>query len=141
MKHRMHGFTAIVFVLILLAALSCADYGDPPTAPSQPIDSVSFASEIQDTLIARCVCHSAAFASSAGGGMNMGSYSWSDLRNATGPNGPIITSGNGTGSNFYLKTTATPPFGNRMPQDGLPFLSLETQAVIKNWIDQGALDN
>jgi len=137
----MHGFTAIVFVLILLAALSCADYGDPPTAPSQPIDSVSFASEIQDTLIARCVCHSAAFASSAGGGMNMGSYSWSDLRNATGPNGPIITSGNGTGSNFYLKTTATPPFGNRMPQDGLPFLSLETQAVIKNWIDQGALDN
>ncbi|HEX2896856.1 MAG TPA: hypothetical protein VHP63_02260 [candidate division Zixibacteria bacterium] len=139
--NRIYGFTTFVLLLILLGALSCADYGDPPTAPVQPIDSVSFSSEIQDTLIARCVCHSAAFASSAGGGMSMGSYSSSDLRNAAGANGSIIIPGNGSGSNFYLKTTATPPFGNRMPQDGLPFLSLETQAAIKNWIDQGALDN
>ncbi|MGH8014705.1 MAG: hypothetical protein ACREBV_00760 [Candidatus Zixiibacteriota bacterium] len=124
----------------VLIALACADYGDPPTGPdpSPPIDTVSFAAEIHDTLAFRCVCHAAEFAE---GGLSMGDFSWSSMRAATGPNGPIIIPGDGSSSNFYLKTTSTPPFGARMPQDALPFLSLETQAVIRDWIDQGALDN
>jgi len=143
-KRLIHNFAAVFCAMIMLMALACADYGDAPTGPwlaGPPVDTVSFAAEIRDTLVVRCVCHSAAFAGSAGGGMSMGSYSWNDVRNAIGPNGPIIIPKDGGSSNMYLKTTSTPPFGARMPQDGLPFLSLETQDVIREWINQGALDN
>jgi hypothetical protein len=42
---------------------------------------------------------------------------------------------------LYLRTTAIPPFGlGRMPNTP-PYLSLSQQALIKDWIDQGAHDN
>ncbi len=43
------------------------------------------------------------------------------------------------GSFVFLKVNcATPGAGNRMPRNGPPFLSLIEQALIYDWIDQGA---
>lgn len=123
-------------------ALACADYGVPPTGPGGGgggIDSISFAADIRDTLLVRCaaVCHSSTFHL---GGVNMGSVTWAEIRAVSGDSGGlVIVPGNSSASNLYLKTTATPPFGFRMPNDGI-YLSLETQTAIRDWIDQGALD-
>jgi len=126
----------------ILMALACADYGNAPIGPGGGgIDSVSFAADIRGTLIASCAkvdCHGSGIIQ---GGLLLGTVSWNEIINASGNHGQIIVVGNAAGSNLFTKITASAPFGSRMPQDGPPFLSLEAQTAIRNWIDQGALDN
>lgn len=57
-----------------------------------------------------------------------------------GNHGPAVIAGNADGSILIKKISTTPPFGDRMPQGG-PFLADSTIQVIKDWINQGALDN
>jgi hypothetical protein len=59
---------------------------------------------------------------------------------AGGDRGPAIIPFNGAGSNIVKKISPNPPFGVRMPQGG-PYMPDATIAVIRTWIDQGALDN
>ena len=59
---------------------------------------------------------------------------------AGGNSGPAIIPGNGAGSTLVKKISPSPPFGSRMPQGG-PFMPDATIAIIRTWIDQGALDN
>ena len=131
-----------VIGLLFIMSYGCSDSGVTPTSPkSAPaFDTVSFATEIRDTIVARCGlinCHGGGVIR---GGLNMGTVSWSEIRNASGLHGPIINPGSASTSNLYLKTTDSPPFLVRMPNGG-PFLSDETQSKIRDWINQGALDN
>lgn len=131
----------ITFCLIVIIGLACADYGQTPIGPGQGSAIISFSGMVQDTLIARCAksgCHGAG---SAEGGFNMGNVTWNEIRNGSGMHGAVVTPGNADESNLFMKTTAQPPFGSRMPMDGPPFLSLEAQTAIRDWINQGALDN
>jgi hypothetical protein len=127
--------------ILVLIGLACADYGEAPMGPGGGNTVVTFSGMVQDTLMARCAksgCHGAG---SSEGGFTMGSVSWSEIRNGAGFHGNVLTAGNANASNLFLKTTGQPPFGSRMPFDGPPFLSLEAQTAIRDWIDQGAPDN
>ena len=129
---------AIAALSFIIIALGCADYGDPPTNSS---GTVSFAADIQDTLAVQCAksgCHGI---DSSQGGFTMGNVTWSEIRNGSGNHGLVVIPGNASASNLFLKTTASPPFGTRMPNDGPPYLSIQAQTAIRDWINQGALDN
>jgi len=102
--------------------------------------AVSFTSDVRPTLVNSCAvinCHGSGITQS---GLNMGGVSSSEIRNASGWNGPIVVAGNASSTNLYLKTTSSPPFGNRMPF-GADTLSSAQQIAIRDWINQGALDN
>ena len=100
----------------------------------------SYGSDVRPILVASCAisaCHGTGFTS---GGYSMGTAAWSQVRNAIGNHGAIIIAGNASASNLYLKTTTNPPFLARMPLTG-GFLSTTQQNLIRDWINQGALDN
>ena len=102
--------------------------------------TVSYGTDVRPILVVSCAisaCHGTGFAQ---GGLSMGDASWLQVKNASGNNGPIVIVGNASNSNLYTKTTLNPPFLARMPlTDG--FLSTAQQNVIRDWINQGALDN
>ena len=57
-----------------------------------------------------------------------------------GDHGPAIVPGNADASHIVQKLSPTPPFGSRMPLGG-PYLTTSTIQTIKDWINQGALNN
>ena len=59
---------------------------------------------------------------------------------SAGFNGKAVIAGDGENSNLYRKVTNSPTFGSRMPVNG-DTLTTAQQQLIKDWIDQGALDN
>jgi len=137
MTSRINTSTAIIMGIIMLMALACADQGDPPTGSG---NMVSFSGEVQDTLMARCALSGCHGLGSMQSGFTMGNVTWNEIRNGSGNHGPVIVPGDASSSNLFMKTTLNPPFGSRMPNDGT-ILSLQAQIVIRDWINQGALDN
>jgi len=57
-----------------------------------------------------------------------------------GNHGPAIVPGDADGSLIIQKISVNPPFGSRMPQGG-PYLTDSDVQLLKEWINQGALDN
>ncbi len=57
-----------------------------------------------------------------------------------GDHGPAVTPGNADSSLIIKKLSPTPPFGSRMPLGG-QYLTDTTVQVIKDWINEGALNN
>jgi hypothetical protein len=57
-----------------------------------------------------------------------------------GDHGAAVIAGNGANSNLIKKLGTPPPFGSRMPLGGSA-LPADTIAVLRAWIDQGALNN
>ena len=111
-------------------------------------DAVSYAADVRTILIGSCAkaafCHGTLDTSLAGGGLAMGATAeYTTIMSATGHNtgGRVVVPDSSNESTLYRKTLETPPFGNRMPQDGPPFLNIEQQQRIRDWIDQGSPDN
>lgn len=102
-------------------------------------DGVSYVADVRP-IITNNGCLGSSCHGGAAGGLNMGSATYAQVRNGSGDHGAIIAPGNAANSNLYLKLTATPPFGSRMPL-GFPALSTTEINKIRDWIDQGALDN
>ncbi len=129
---------------ISLAIIGCSDSGDSPTAPTGGgglIDTVSFATDIAPLITGNSCLNSGCHGNgSSTGGFSFGSASYNAVMSASGTNGSLIIAGNAASSNFYLKLTATPPFGSRMPL-GRTALSTTELDKIKAWINDGALDN
>jgi len=130
------SFLTVVAMATFLPA--CKDMGgEPPVVPLAivPPSTVSFQRDVKTILSsarAGCTgCH---------GGTN-GLYldTRTDLLRG-GQHGPAITPGNSAGSLLVKKISQNPPFGDRMPQGGFPLSDASIQ-MIKDWIDQGALDN
>ena len=134
-------------LMVLAVVLSCSDDGDDNDNVSGPVtppaDTPSFSTEVQPLLAGRCAipaCHGNA--GSPTGGMFLGNPpTRATVEGASGNSGAAVVVGNGGASNLYRKTTASPPFGARMPANGPPFLTTEEQDRIKRWIDGGAPDN
>jgi hypothetical protein len=131
---------SLVFLLLVLAVAGCKDMGTdpqytqtttPPTTP--PTGNISFAQHVLPILQSRgCTgCHGGS------GGLTVSSVA----SLLTGGNhGAAIVAGQADNSNLIKKLSAPPPFGSRMPLGG-PYLADSTIAVIRTWINQGALNN
>jgi hypothetical protein len=136
----MRVLTACTLILSVVS-LGCADLGDKTVGNGNSTTTVSFTNDIRPILTTvGCTmpgCHGTLPAS---GNMLLGNADYATVRNAAGDHGTIIVPGNAAVSNMYLKTTSTPPFGARMPFGG-PYLSTAEQLLIRDWINEGALDN
>ncbi len=126
--------TVLVGCAGLLAA--CSDLGSEPQEnppPPDPPGQVSFSQNVLPIFNSSgCTgCHGGS------GGLFVGTVQ--QLLQG-GDHGPAVVSGNASSSILIQKLSPTPPFGARMPQGG-PYLADSTVAVIRAWIEQGALDN
>ena len=103
--------------------------------------AVSYGSDVRPILVASCAimaCHGSAPIQS---GLNMGTATWTQIRAASGNiGGTIVVAGNALSSTLYTKTTLSRPFGSQMPF-GETALSSAQQIAIRDWINQGALNN
>jgi hypothetical protein len=122
---------------LMYLSSGCMDEGSMITPELTPVvagpDSVSFIRDIKPIFDrAGCTsCH----------GGNGGLYvSTVALIRQGGIHGPAVIPGDAANSILAQKISATPPFGDRMPQGG-PYLPDSVQQVIRQWINQGALDN
>lgn len=101
---------------------------------------VSYSTDVQP-ILTNAGCNAAGSCHGSGAsGLTLTNLSYLQVRNASGDAGPIVVAGDASSSNLYLKTTSSPPFGGRMPQGG-PFLTTDQQNKIRDWINEGALDN
>ena len=145
---KLKGILGLLSIGLLLAiSYGCSDSGSPTDGGGNgggnggTTDTVSFANDVRPILVASCAitaCHGSAPIQS---GLNMGTATWAQIRAASGSiGGAVVVPGNASSSNLYLKTTSNPPFNARMPFGGAP-LSSAQQIAIRDWINQGALDN
>lgn len=58
-----------------------------------------------------------------------------------GARGAAVQAFDPCASNLYLKLSAGPPFGSRMPFDGPPYFTRAELALVHDWIAEGAQDN
>jgi hypothetical protein len=114
---------------------------------------VSFATQVKPLLSTSCGklgnCHGGQF---PGGGFYIGTDAvYGIVVSATGdntalmpgsPNGRVVQPGDHSVSTLFTKVDSTGivPFASLMPADGSA-LSIDQQNLIRDWIDQGALDN
>jgi hypothetical protein len=136
--------------LVKITAVSGATLGDSVGVGTILDSDLSFASQVRPLLQTSCaktggLCHGGG---SSAGGMALGSAEYASViaakSNIVGPGAGdslVVQPYNSAASMLYLRTTAIPPFGlGRMPNTP-PYLSLSQQALIRDWIDQGAHDN
>lgn len=121
--------------------------GLPMVPAPEPGDSVSFANHVQPILTAKCAsCHrTGAFANSAGIAMllSAGDAYGSLVNRPSSQNAALtlVVPGDSANSLLFLKVSqASPPVGSRMPLLAAPLSDAE-QALIRDWIDDGALNN
>ena len=139
LKNRL--LVPLILFVVLAAADGCRDMGvDPPVAQPAPqphpgTTPVSFSKDIRPIFanpgIGCLGCH--------GGTNNLFVGTQPDLLRG-GQHGAAIVPGNSAASILVQKISPNPPFGARMPFGGTP-LPDSTIQLIKDWIDQGALNN
>ena len=129
--------SAMASFIAILAG--CSDMGTEPEA-AQPVpahsSNISFSQDVLPIFrSAGCtLCHGE---HGDYAGLNVETVPW--LLQG-GIHGPAIVPGNSDSSLIIQKISPNPPFDHRMPFGG-PYLSYSTIAVIRGWIDQGAMDN
>lgn len=116
-------------------------------ADTQPDTPVSFSRDIRP-LISRstggCACHLPNQAGTGMGtqlsGLDLSSYQ--TLRAGGFNSGAMVAvAGEPCSSIIYLKLSAAPPFGSRMPLNGPPFFTADELRLVHDWIAEGASDN
>ena len=138
---RQHFWMGAIVLGALLVAAGCKDMGvaPPPVqpAPVPPVQThtVSFSKDVRpvfaDPHVGCIGCH--------GGTNNLFVGTVAGLLQG-GLHGPAVIPGNSAGSILVQKIGPNPPFGARMPYGGTPLPDTTIQRI-KDWIDQGALDN
>ncbi len=120
------------------------------TIVDNDVAGVSFENDVKSILLtcaAANLCHGVG--ANPRGGLLMDPLTRNTLVNATGTNTRFVVAdshvvhiGDSRNSTLYTKTTdSLVPFGSRMPPTIRPYLTSQEQQTIKDWIDQGALDN
>ena len=134
---------AVTAFAFLGAAVGC---GSSPAAPTPPA-TVSFATQIQAQILdPGCTsCHTDV-GRNPSGGLNLKSgTAYSSLVGVAAPQKPgatLVIAGNPSGSYLVQKLEgAADIVGSRMPRTGPPFLSDAQVALIRLWIQNGALNN
>ncbi len=134
---KMRFIEVILLCVVLLWINGCADLGDPASpGGGNGGNGVGYATQIQPIFNAHCVaCHSSPASPSFG---NLDLTSYAGLMDAVGPNAPVVIAGNPDDS--YLVKRIEGTISPLMPLSGSP-LSGEQIALIRQWIDDGALNN
>ena len=133
---RSYALALTLTIGVLFPLSGCKDMGVNPPPASVPVDTsstVSFQNNVLPIFVKfGCYdCH--------GGTNGLVVHTVADLLKG-GVHGPAIVPGKADSSLIMKKTSAAPPFGDRMPQGG-PYCSDSIRAVIATWINQGAKDN
>jgi hypothetical protein len=130
----------VIAVAVAMTAVlpGCTDLGsepDPPASsgPVTPQGTVSFQARVLPILTKYgCTgCHGGS------GGLFVGTVA---QLLAGGNHGAAVVAGDGANSSLIKKLGTPAPFGSRMPLGGSA-LPADTIAVLRTWIDQGALNN
>ena len=133
-KQKVVSAMVLASFMAILAGCSDTGTGPEPVPPTPlPPGQVSFSQNVLPIFrSAGCTgCHG------GNGGLIVGTVQ--QLLQG-GIHGPAVVPGSADSSVIIQKLSPNPPFGERMPRGG-PFLSNSTIAVIRAWIDQGALNN
>ena len=146
----------LIICLPLVVAMLACDL-EPEVGPSavercsnadtDPDVDVSFARDIQP-LLSRLnggctACHDPGASNPLGvtlGGLDLRTYA-SLRRGGVTTAASIVVPGRPCESDLYLKLTAGPRFGSRMPLDGPPFFSLQELGLVSDWIAEGGDDD
>ncbi len=124
---------AIPFVATVLPGGGGTGGGGGPGGPT-----ASFSGQVNPMLAANCACHRNG---GTAGGFNQDSYASILAGGNNNGTNPEVVPGNANGSLLFQKVSmTTPPVGARMPFGG-PYLSQANQDLIRDWINQGALNN
>ena len=134
-------------VLSVLTVLGLGCYGGPVNPPSEQVtDDVSFSQQIQPIFDQHCIdCHvvggfalgfvSLELTEGVSRAMLVGQASSQDAAQT------LVVAGDSSTSLLFLKVSSNdPPVGATMPLTG-GRLSSEELGLMRDWIDQGALDN
>jgi hypothetical protein len=126
---------------VLLALPACSDLGDEPTAPppDPPVETVSFAADVQPIFDANCVgCHGEG--GNAGLDLRSG-QSYTTLVGVAATESALnrVEPGDAAASWLYLKMTGQHDAGTVMPPSGALDGTLTDR--VRDWIEEGALDN
>ena len=142
-------FASSLWILFTAACDVAPEVGAPIAERCSNEDSdrntdVSFTRDIQPLLFRAnggCAqCHDPSGSNPVGvqlGGLDLTTFG--ALRrggNVSGSN--IVVPGEPCNSDLYLKVTAGPRFGSRMPLDGPPFFSEDELELLSDWIAEGA---
>ena len=139
------GFAATAFS-VLVAAFGCGS-SSSPAAPSTPTATVSFAQQIQAQILdpACTSCHTDVGRNPSGGLNLKAGTALAQLVGvaSTGkPGATRVIAGNPSGSYLVQKLEgASDIVGVRMPRNGPPYLTDAQVALIRLWIQNGALNN
>jgi len=151
---------AIAWIAALSIASGCLidtlepDVGEPRAGLCEPVDSnpdkaVSWENDLMP-LIKRsngnggCSCHLPTNSRTSGieiGGLDLSTYDKTMRGGKQAPAGKIVVAGDPCQSALLTKVTPAPPFGGRMPSDGPPYFTPAEQALLSDWIAEGAHDN
>ena len=119
----------------------------PPTAAPPTGQTVSFAQQIQPIFTAQCAgCHSTrGLADLQGIALKLvAGQSFAGLVNQASSQSAgltLVVPGDSADSLLFQKvSSSSPPVGSRMPLIG-SVLSATNQGLIRDWIDQGAMNN
>ncbi|KAA3635782.1 MAG: hypothetical protein DWP97_04095 [Calditrichaeota bacterium] len=143
----MKKLTFLFLLCSFLLLIGCSDEGSAPTGSSggtNPVDTiVNFATDVRPIIQSNgCLGGSCHGGSASNGGLNLGSAEYSEIISANGTNGAFVVANSSATSTFYIKVSQDTPSigGSRMPLTG-GALSAGQIEMIKDWIDQGALNN
>jgi hypothetical protein len=138
MKRMLALTTALFGSLASALAMACS----PEDLSSIPLaDNIDYATQVQPIFNASCTgCHGGAAGLSLGAAVSLG-----NLVNVASTNAnagiPRVTPGNPAASFLFRKINCTAlgaGLGLRMPRNGPPHLGVEQQALIMDWILDGA---
>jgi len=135
------GSLAVGCAAMALCGIGCQGSVNVP-APSTG-DTVSFSADIQPIFNANCTtCHvSGGIASDRVHLTTTEAYDGLVNQASTQSDLTLVVPGDSSASLLFLKVSSdSPPVGGTMPLFGTP-LSSANLGLIRDWIDQGALDN
>lgn len=143
--NRNRGISACLLCLLVVFIAGCPG---EVNLPSDPVGrAVSFADDIQPIFNAKCIsCHSeGSFAGIVGIDMRLAEgQAYDSIVNQPSSQNTsftLIEPGDADSSLLFLKVSSNdPPVGSTMPLIGQT-LSPDELALLRDWIDQGALDN
>ncbi|TXI76414.1 MAG: hypothetical protein E6Q44_15625 [Flavobacteriales bacterium] len=142
---RPHPTHRSALLLVVAVLVGCAKDEGPlhvprPVDPTIPMDTVSFSAEVVPIFTAHCwLCHPP-----MANGMDLSAqYAYGELVNVPSVNwAPAlrVVPGDPEASVLWNKINFTETYGLGMPPNGTP-LSSEELRTIREWIEQGAMDN
>lgn len=150
-RRRLLLFASLFSAAVLMGCQAAPQSPDGPESPGMETpdngDTVSFADDVQPIFTARCAgCHSSGGAAELAGielllTSNVAHNLLVNQRSVQNSDLILVVPGDANASLLFQKVNSdSPPVGGRMPQFQ-PALSQAQIDVIRDWIDQGALDN